>query len=128
MMNSYPSYKDSGVEWIGEIPNHWEVCKLKHCGKLICGGTPSTNKDEYWNGNIPWIQSGKIHFKKITIDDVDEFITELGFEKSSTKMVRRDSPVIAITGESLLTILVEDFSKPSSVINSSTSSIVIFLK
>ena len=97
-MKSYSSYKDSGVKWIGEIPSHWDVCKMKHCGELICGGTPSTNRDDYWGGDIPWIQSGKVHFKKITIDDVDKFITELGFRESSTKMVRKDSPVIAITG------------------------------
>jgi len=97
-MKSYSSYKDSGVKWIGEIPSHWDVCKMKHCGGLICGGTPSTNRDDYWGGDIPWIQSGKVHFKKITIDDVDKFITELGFRESSTKMVRKDSPVIAITG------------------------------
>ncbi|MFW5781063.1 MAG: restriction endonuclease subunit S [Bacteroidota bacterium] len=31
MMNKYEKYKDSGVEWIGEIPEHWEVKKIKHC-------------------------------------------------------------------------------------------------
>ena len=29
-MNRYESYKDSGVEWLGEIPSHWEIKKLKH--------------------------------------------------------------------------------------------------
>ena len=97
-MERYDSYKDSGIEWIGEIPSHWGRQKLKYCGELICGGTPSTNKEEYWDGQIPWIQSGKVHFKDIIPEDVDKYITELGFDKSSTKMVKRNSPVLAITG------------------------------
>lgn len=30
-MKPYPQYKDSGVEWIGEVPKHWGVKKIKHC-------------------------------------------------------------------------------------------------
>jgi type I restriction enzyme S subunit len=33
----YPAYRDSGVEWIGEVPVHWRVCKLKHLGRLKGG-------------------------------------------------------------------------------------------
>ena len=29
-MKRYDSYKDSGVEWIGEVPSHWEICKIKN--------------------------------------------------------------------------------------------------
>ncbi len=29
-MKRYDTYKDSGIEWIGEIPSHWEVKKIKH--------------------------------------------------------------------------------------------------
>ncbi|MGB9812882.1 MAG: hypothetical protein ACPLRZ_01455 [Thermovenabulum sp.] len=39
----YEKYKDSGVEWIGKIPEHWTVCKLKPILKeLVSGGTPSS--------------------------------------------------------------------------------------
>jgi type I restriction enzyme S subunit len=31
----YPKYKDSGVEWLGEVPEHWEVQRLKHCARLV---------------------------------------------------------------------------------------------
>ena len=37
-MNQYSSYKDSGVEWIGEIPSHWDVMKLKYLSRI----TPSS--------------------------------------------------------------------------------------
>ena len=34
-MNRYPEYKESGVEWIGEIPKHWEIKKLKYVAKIL---------------------------------------------------------------------------------------------
>ena len=34
-MNRYPEYKESGVEWIGEIPKHWQIKKLKYVAKIL---------------------------------------------------------------------------------------------
>ena len=34
-MEQYNSYKDSGVEWIGEVPSHWNICKLKHLSHIF---------------------------------------------------------------------------------------------
>jgi type I restriction enzyme S subunit len=45
--------KPSGVEWIGDIPEHWEVKKLKYViEKSFSGGTPSTDKLDYWDGEF----------------------------------------------------------------------------
>jgi hypothetical protein len=44
----YPAYKDSGVEWLGEIPAHWEVLAVKRRAKRIqTGTTPPTAAPEY---------------------------------------------------------------------------------
>ena len=52
----YPLYKDSGVEWIGEIPVHWAATTLRRISKLIqTGNTPPTSKKEFYeDGSIPW--------------------------------------------------------------------------
>ncbi|MFY9433212.1 MAG: restriction endonuclease subunit S, partial [Thermacetogeniaceae bacterium] len=43
----YERYKDSGVEWIGEIPEHWDVIKLKYVTKLVYGDSlPTENREE----------------------------------------------------------------------------------
>jgi type I restriction enzyme S subunit len=97
-MNKYQSYKPSGVEWIGEIPSSWSLKKIKYLGNIVSGGTPSTDKEEYWNGSIPWLQSGKVQYNFIKSNDVDKYITELGLMKSSTKMVLSNSVLVAITG------------------------------
>ncbi|OIO72903.1 MAG: hypothetical protein AUJ85_09055 [Elusimicrobia bacterium CG1_02_37_114] len=47
-MKPYPTYKDSGIEWIGEIPKDWEVKKLKYFDSVIMGQSPDSedcNKD-----------------------------------------------------------------------------------
>jgi type I restriction enzyme, S subunit len=57
----YPAYKDSGVEWLGEIPEHWELWKTTHAFGLIGSGTtPLTSHEEYYEGNIPWINTSEL--------------------------------------------------------------------
>lgn len=55
----YPSYKDSGVEWLGEVPQQWEVIRIKHALKSMgSGGTPNTSVAAYWSDDetgIPWV-------------------------------------------------------------------------
>jgi len=53
--------KDSGVEWIGMIPKHWEVLKLKRCAFIKTGTTPPTNERKYFDGGqIAWFTPGDL--------------------------------------------------------------------
>ena len=51
--------RQSGIQWIGEVPEHWEVARLKHCvAQFISGGTPKTDDPSYWSDDetgIPWV-------------------------------------------------------------------------
>lgn len=67
--------KDSGVDWIGEIPKHWQISKVKYEFKVHSGSTPKTNKREFWNGNIRWI----------TPADMDNYGPISGGRKTITK-------------------------------------------
>ena len=42
--SEYPSYTDSGVEWLGEIPEHWETSRLKFLCNITTGGKDTENK------------------------------------------------------------------------------------
>ena len=59
----YPAYKDSGVEWLGEVPGHWEVKPLKKLGKLITGLTPPTDNPENYEDldGFPWLRPEDIN-------------------------------------------------------------------
>ena len=57
----YTAYKDSGVEWLGEIPVHWEIWKVAHAFGLIGSGTtPLTSREEYYDGDIPWVNTAEL--------------------------------------------------------------------
>ena len=66
-MESYPSYKDSGVEWIGEIPSHWDSKRLKHISNFQSGYS-FKSEDFSIDEEIPVVRIGdvgdKIDFSK----------------------------------------------------------------
>ncbi|EQV94181.1 hypothetical protein G893_00543 [Escherichia coli KOEGE 71 (186a)] len=59
---AYPEYRDSGVDWLGKIPNHWNCTELKRLCNLTTGLTPPTNDDEnYSDDGYPWIRPEDIN-------------------------------------------------------------------
>ncbi len=92
----YERYKDSGVEWIGEIPEHWGVKPLKRVFKIINGGTPSSSEESYWNGEIVWVTPNDL--SKLTeacIVDSERKITQDGLHNCSARIVPKGSIVIS---------------------------------
>lgn len=74
-----------------------ELLKIKDFASVITGGTPSTAKNEYWNGgSIPWLNSGELNQDIIT--STRNYITEKGLQNSSTRLMPADSVLIALTG------------------------------
>ena len=93
-------FPDSMVESeLGLIPSGWEVKRIDDICKTHLGGTPSRTKDEFWGGDIPWINSGKVNDFRINV--ASEYITEQGLEKSATKLLPKGTTVLAITGATL---------------------------
>lgn len=95
--------KDSGIEWIGEIPSTWKLCKIKHvCSTIGSGTTPkSGNLEFYENGTINWIQSGDL-YNKATLTNVSTLITKRAFSSTtSLKLYIAPYIVIAMYGASV---------------------------
>lgn len=64
-LNPNVKMKDSGIEWIGEIPEHWNVEPIKYMVKTIqTGTTPTTKNDDYFDGDIQWFTPGDFHGSK----------------------------------------------------------------
>lgn len=62
MENRYNKYKDSGIAWIGEIPEHWDKNKIIRLFSIIGSGTtPKSSKEDNYIGSVNWIQSGDIN-------------------------------------------------------------------
>jgi type I restriction enzyme S subunit len=60
----YPAYKDSGVEWLGKVPGHWEILKLKYTDKVIMGQSPSSEDYNDTHSGLPFLQ-GNAEFGNI---------------------------------------------------------------
>lgn len=54
-LDPHPNLKPSGIEWLGDIPEHWEILPLRRWYRIVNGGTPSSTEDAYWDGGINWI-------------------------------------------------------------------------
>ncbi|MCP3728394.1 restriction endonuclease subunit S [Paraburkholderia sp. CNPSo 3272] len=82
--------KDSGAVWLGKVPAHWEVCRVKDVARLESGHTPSKQIPEYWEDcEIPWVSlnDSKHLAKHDYISDTAVKINELGLANSSARML-----------------------------------------
>ena len=66
------------------------------CTKICSGGTPTSSVIEYYNGNIPWLNTKEICFNRVY--STEKNITQLGYESSAAKLIPRNSVIIAMYG------------------------------
>lgn len=55
-LRPYPEYKDSGVEWLGELPGHWKPRRLKYCSTVIMGQSPPGDEYNIDGRGLPFLQ------------------------------------------------------------------------
>lgn len=94
--------KDSGIEWLGEIPKHWELWKIAHAFKNIGSGTTpqSGNPIYHENGTINWLNTGDLNDEEL--DSCNKKITKKAIEDySSLKTYPKGSLVIAMYGATI---------------------------
>ena len=95
-----PIYKDiSGDE--NEIklslPSEWIKVRMGDVFTVEVGSTPSRRIPEYWNGDIPWVSSGEVHFNSIF--ETEECITQNGLDHASTNVHLIGTIMLAMIGE-----------------------------
>jgi len=78
--------KPSGVEWLGDVPEHWEVRRLGRMAKVFNGTTPSRMEPAYWlGGTVPWLSSGKVN--DYVVEAASELVTERALQECSISIV-----------------------------------------
>lgn len=76
-MKRYDSYRPSGIDWIGDIPQHWEVKRLRFVCEFRNGYTPSKANPDFWtNGTIPWYRMDDIRDTGRYLDEAKQYVTE----------------------------------------------------
>ena len=90
--------KPSGVEWLGDVPEHWEVWQIGHFSRVGNGSTPSRGNSAYWSGGYyPWLNSAYANQESVT--QSDQFVTDTALRECHLPIVPPGSVLVAITGQ-----------------------------
>ena len=95
-MRAYPRYRDSGVEWLGEVPEHWQSSPLQRWFSIVNGGTPASAEETYWDGDTVWLTPDDLgHNEGTWIGAGRRTITEEGVRNSSARVTPAGSVVLS---------------------------------
>lgn len=93
-----PEMKDSGVDWLGEIPSHWECKPIKHLGRIGNGSTPARDNSDYWeDGSFPWLNSSMVN--EDSVSNAEEFVTASALRECHLPIIKPPAILIGITGQ-----------------------------
>jgi type I restriction enzyme S subunit len=97
-LNASAPLKDSGIEWLGQIPEHWEVAPLKYSASVGNGSTPNKDDMRFWtDGSFPWLNSSVVNMD--VVDASDNFVTDVALAECHLPVVRPPAILMAITGQ-----------------------------
>lgn len=88
--------KDSGIAWIGEVPEHWSISKLAHAATERGGKTPTTSVLKFWDGDVPWVSPKDM--KADVIDDSIDKITEIAVNEFGMARISPHSILVVVRG------------------------------
>lgn len=97
-LDPHAPLRDSGLPWLGEIPEHWETWKIAHVASVGNGSTPNRDTSEYWTGGtIPWLNSAVVNQEEVTA--ADQFVTAAALRECHLPLVKPGSVLVGITGQ-----------------------------
>lgn len=93
---AYCEYKDSGVEWLGNIPLNWNVVSIKRQALIFNGATPKSEVSDFWDGDISWITPADLGKDKTPyIKSGTRSITPEGYQSCGTTLVPSNSVILS---------------------------------
>lgn len=100
-LNPNPKFKPSGIEWLGDVPAHWEIWKLAH-GFLNTGSgtTPPSENEAWYDGDIPWVTTSEL--RENIVSSTSKMISqEATVEFSALRVFPKGALVIAMYGATI---------------------------
>ena len=88
--------RDSGVEWLGEVPAHWLVLPLKYVVTFKSGGTPDKNRPDFWDGDVPWASAKDL--KVDLLPDTADHISEIALAEGAATLVSAGTVLVVVRG------------------------------
>jgi type I restriction enzyme S subunit len=97
-LNPDAPMKPSGIEWLGNVPEHWEVVHLKRVASVENGTTPSRTNENYWmEGEVPWLGSGEVN--QFIVTQASEFITDAALAECSLRLLPKGTVIVGMVGQ-----------------------------
>lgn len=97
-LNPNAKMKDSGVEWIGELPEGWEVSKAKFYSKIFVPERTKPELDEDFHSGIPWITTDLLGNDYLDIQNAKYFVNSKNARIAGSRIVKKDSILATCVG------------------------------
>ena len=92
--------KASGVEWLGDVPEHWSIKKSSQLFSIGSGTTPPTDASEHYGGDIPWITTSEL--RESVIESTRKTVTSQALQRfSSLRVYPKGSTAVAMYGATI---------------------------
>ncbi len=88
--------KPSGIPWLGDIPKHWEVRKIKSLVKTAGGMTPNKGVERYWIGRTPWVSPKDMKVPEIF--DSEDHISDAALRETNIALISEPAVLIVVRG------------------------------
>ena len=88
--------KPSGIPWLGDIPQHWEVRKIKSLVKTAGGMTPNKGVERYWVGRTPWVSPKDMKVPEIF--DSEDHISDAALRETNIALISGPAVLIVVRG------------------------------
>ena len=98
MKQRYDSYKPSGIDWIGDIPSHWTVCRIKDCFILKTGTTPKGFDKPINDNEISWFTPSDISSSGTILQEADRKLSENLINKEGISLFPQKSLIFVGIG------------------------------
>lgn len=90
--------KPSGIDWLGDIPAHWEVKALKYISTIGNGSTPQRDNPAYWQeGTYPWLNSSVVNLEFVS--EASDFVTDVALQECHLPRIEPPAVLVGITGQ-----------------------------
>ena len=116
--------KPSGIEWLPKIPESWGASKLRSCGIIMGGMTPSMENATFWNGEVPWVTPKDM--KRFEINDSIDHVTETAVLQTALKKIMPPAVLLVVRGMILARHVPVAISTVSVTINQDMKAILPF--
>lgn len=92
----YERYKESRVEWLGEVPAGWSVVPIKSTFRVVGGSTPRSDQESFWDGEIVWVTPADLgKLQSLYVADSQRKITQEGLASCGSCLVPTNSIILS---------------------------------